>query len=112
SRIPGAANRAIRGCSSPTSHCVSGDPQQNGEGNTANERAPGQRFTLIRLEAVAEVPDEVPDAAEQMMQQRTGIAEYDQPPDEAAGKGLHVGIGGGPRGGCDQPPRQQQGAEI
>ena len=56
--------------------------------------APGQRFALAGLEAVAEIPDEMPDAAEQMMHQRPGVAEHDQPADEAAGKGLHIGVGG------------------
>src|SRR2546429_6981611 len=54
----------------------------------------------------------MPDAVEQMMQQRPGIAEYDEPADEARSEGLHVGIGAGPRRRRDQPPRQQQGAEI
>src|SRR3981189_1516758 len=47
-----------------------------------------------------------------MMQQRPSIAEHDQPAENAAGKSLHMGVSAGTGGGRDQPPRQQQGAEI
>src|SRR3982074_5323 len=47
-----------------------------------------------------------------MMQQRPSISEYDQPAEKAAGKGLHIGVSAGAGGRRDQPPRQQQRAEI
>ena len=54
----------------------------------------------------------MPDAAEQMMQQRPGVAEHDQPADEARGEGLHIGVSRRARGRRDQPPGQKQRAEI
>src|ERR1700753_618906 len=99
-------------CSSAASNHVGDDPEQNGQRDAADRGTPSQSLALTGLVAVAEVPDEMPDAAEQMMHQRPCISEYDQPPDEAAGKSLHIGVGGGPGGGCDQPPRQQQGSKI
>src|SRR5690349_21775774 len=54
----------------------------------------------------------MPDAAAQMVHQRPGVAEHDQPADEARGEGLHIGVGPGARSRGDQPPGEQQRAEI
>src|ERR1700692_656682 len=89
--------------SSAAPDSVGGDPEQHRQRDAADQRAPGQRFALAGLEAVTQVPDKMPDAAEQMMQQRPRIAEYDQAAEKAGGKGLHVGIGRRPRGRGDQP---------
>ena len=40
-------------------------------------------FALARAEAAAGVPDQMADAAEHVVDQRPGVAEQDQPADEA-----------------------------
>src|SRR4030088_2710247 len=72
--------------SSSASDGIGCDPQQHRQRNAADQRAPRQRLTLTGLEAVAEVPDEMPETAEQVMQQRPSISEHDQPADDTAGK--------------------------
>src|SRR6266853_912573 len=90
------ASRQTLARSSSASDRVGDDPDQHGERNAADQRAPGQGLALAGLEAVAEVPDEMAQAREQMMQQRPGVTEHDQAADEAAGEGLHMGVGGRP----------------
>ena len=61
--------------------------------DAADQCAPGQRLALVRLETVAEFPDEMADTAEQVMHQRPSVAEHDQVTDEAAGERPAHGIG-------------------
>src|SRR3978361_324718 len=88
-RAPAAcASREIWARSSAASDRVGDDPDQYGERNAADRSTPGQALAFARLEAVAEIPDEMAQSREQMVQQRPRVAEHDQPPDDAAGKGL------------------------
>src|SRR6187549_237250 len=93
-----AACASRRGRSSSASDRVGDDPDQDGQRNARDQRAPGERLALIGPEAIAEVPEEVADPAAQMMQQRPRVAEQDQLADDAAGEGLDVGVGPGAGG--------------
>jgi len=74
--------------------------------------ATGEKFALGRLEAVERVPDQMADAAEHVMDQRPGVAEQDQPADQAADEPFDIGIGIGPEAAAIKPPGEQQHAEI
>src|SRR5215471_20195102 len=65
----------------PSSHSGNDQdrPQQDGGEDRADDVRPHQPFALGRLEAVAEVPDEIAQTADQMVQQRPREAEQDQP---------------------------------
>src|ERR1700754_2539948 len=78
--------------SSSASDCIGSDPDQHCQRNARDQRAPGHRLTLAGLEAVAEIPDEMPEPRNQVMQQRPSIAEYDQAAENTAGESLHIGI--------------------
>src|ERR1700746_4057353 len=74
----------------PSSHAGNDQdrPQENSREDRADDVRPHQPLALSRLEAVAEVPDEIAQAADEMMQQRPGEAEQDQPADPARREAL------------------------
>ena len=90
---------------------IADDPDQDGEADRADQGRHGEPFALDRAEAVAQVPDQMLDAAQHVVDQRPGVAEQDQPPEQRLHEPLHRRIGVGAGGGGDQPPHQQQHAE-
>ena len=73
---------------------------------------PCARYSRCGSPCRAGIPDEMPDAAEQVMDQRPGITKQDQPADDRRQEArtprerLRIGCGG------DQPPGEQQRAEV
>src|SRR5271165_832910 len=66
----------------PLSDGVADRPYDDGEREAADQRRPGELVTQRRVHAVTGVPDEMPDAADQMMEERPGEDEQHQPSDE------------------------------
>src|SRR5207253_2764727 len=98
---PGRA-RARAACSSfppPSARSsheqIADDPDHDGQADRADQARYREPLALVRTEAVAGIPDEVPDAAQHVMHQCPGIAEQDDPAEERAHERADAGIGVG-----------------
>ena len=66
----------------PLADGVAYAPDDDGQRKTADQGRPRHLFAQGRVQAVAGVPDDMANAADQVMKQRPGETEQDQPADE------------------------------
>src|SRR5215210_3013109 len=88
-------------------HDEGDDPDQQRQSDGADQGEAGHVDALAGLHAMAEVPDQMADAAEHVMHQHPGVAEEEQKPDGGAEEPLHgvEGTGSGRQG--HQPGREE-----
>src|SRR5271157_335600 len=91
----------------PLSHSVADRPDDDGQREAADQRRPGELVARRRVHAVTGVPDKMPDAADQMMEERPGEDEQNQPAyerlDERGKDAERRSVG---RGGDEKPGEQ------
>src|SRR5262245_55773496 len=104
----GVVHRSSRASNEETAD----DPEQDGKPDRSDHRGQREPLALVWLEAMARIPDQVADAAQHVMDQRPGVAEQDESPEERVDEGAEGRIGVRARARRDQPPRHQQRADI
>src|ERR1700674_2702133 len=86
--------RGGAGCSCPASAYRQSDrPEEHGQRRRADDIAPGKQVAGWPVEADAEVPDEMAEAAEHVVEKRPAVAEEDEQPEPGAEEAVGDGEG-------------------
>src|SRR4051794_7160088 len=87
----------------PSAHRQPDRPKEHGQDAGADERAPGKRVPCLLAEADAEIPDEMAETAEQVVEDRPTVAEEDQDAEPRAEEAIGDGEGMLAHSGGNQP---------
>ena len=82
-------------------------PDQDGQDHGADEGRASQAQSLLTVEAVAKIPDEMAQATEHVVHQDPGVGEEDQLPDDGAEEPSDPAVRSRAGGKCDEPNRYQ-----
>src|SRR6478672_10512557 len=69
---------------------ITDDPNDQRQHDRSNDGRACEPLKFGRIKPTPRVPDQMPDAAERVMDQAPGVAKQNEPPDEASEEPLHV----------------------